>query len=972
MHAPSGLLACFVTRKPTAVASAIARATERASITTNVNATSAGRESAAIATRAKPSAIAAITARASALTNASAMKVGEDRAARFPRALMSEIALETVIALHRISALAPVDFPASTVRRRPIVRSWTIARETVSVWLRTGRNTVRATRVTRGQIAASRRAPVGEIALGTEPASKSICVTASTATRVLTAASFLAKQRSFVQVQLMPQSFFWVYIFSLSLGHGKCLALDTCTCDSKWTGPECRTPDCSAVNNCGNVSTGVCIGPDTCQCTAHYDGPRCDQLGGINQHSPAFNVSSIDVALPLTAAIGFVVVSEPALDMDSGKNGRITYSLTSSDGRHSLFKVDAQTGVIVTAASLRSYVGDVFLFTLSATDSGVPSLTGNLQISLTVTQPNLHCPVFVGLLSSVDVDEMAPPGTNVVQLSATDKDGKASPNGRVKYSLDALASDRFKIDSQSGLVTLTRSLSDEAYILNVVASDHGQPQCHTMGKVDVKVISLNHAPQCIPGSLTTFVPYTTNASTALFTLEATDIDSGAAGRLSYNLTNFQSTSLSRNLFDVVTNDSTGADVILRSSPPKPSGLFNLATFSVAVRDQSSSPKSCTFRLTVTIADNFEFVSSKAIARLAEDAPVQSIVPVTPRLSLRTNQLNASRISYSLYYAESLPFSVHAKTGVLSLSKALDYEQQKEYNINILAQTSEVPGAVTVATVRISVTNVNDNAPEFEQRQYAFLVAEQTKGGAMLLSLTATDSDVGSDRTQIEYQLVSVVPSDSEDVFEIKRSSAGGVGIYLSDDAVLNYFSTDKYTLVIRALDKQNPSLYGEVTVLVFVNKSNAKGPLFDQGQYSITLKENSPDGSSVLSVKALVDGKPSTNVMYSIRSQEFKSGSRANAFTITNSGVLQVANSVQLDYENVREIAVVIVASLTEPVLRTSETTAVISLSDVNDNSPMFSKEVYAPSDVVVGLPRGFSVVNTSAIDADSGKAFFR
>ncbi|XP_065830968.1 uncharacterized protein [Oscarella lobularis] len=749
--------------------------------------------------------------------------------------------------------------------------------------------------------------------------------------------------------------------------HGQCLALDTCTCDFKWKGPECNTPDCSSVNNCGNVSTGVCIGPDNCQCTAHYDGPRCDQLAGINQYSPTFNVSSVDVALPLTADIGFVVVSEPALDMDSGKNGRITYSLASSGGRHSLFKVDTQTGVIVTAASLRSSAGDVFLFTLSATDSGVPSLTGYLQISLTVSQPNIHCPVFVGLPSSVDVREMAPLGTNVVRFSAIDRDGKASPNGIVKYSLDALASDPFKINSQSGLVTLSRSLAGESYILNVVASDLGQPQCHTRGKIDVNVISLNHAPQCIPGSLTTSIPYTTNASTALFTLKATDVDSGAAGRLSYTLTNFRSTSLSRNLFDVVTNDSTGADVILRSSPPKPSGPFNLATFSLAVRDQSSSPKSCTFRLTVTIADEFEFVSSKAVARLAEDARVQSVVPVTPRLSVRTTQLNASRISYSLYYAESLPFSIHAKTGVLSLSQSLDYEQQKEYNVNILAQTSEVPGAVTVATVRISVTNVNDNAPEFDQRQYAVFVGEQTKGGEMLLSLTATDSDVGSDRSQIEYQLVSVVPSESEDVFEIKRFAAGAVGIYLTDDAVLNYYVTDKYSVFIRALDTQNPSLSGQVTVLVFVNKTSAKRPLFDQEHYSTTLQENSPDGSSVLSVKALVDGKPSTNVMYSIRSQEFKSGSRANAFTITNSGVLQVANSVQLDYEKVREIAVVIVASLTQPVLRTSETIAVISLSDVNDNSPMFSKEVYTPSDVVVGLPRGFSVVNTSAIDADSG-----
>ena len=209
VHAPSGLLARLVTRKPTAVASAIARTTEHASITTSVNATTAGRESAAIATRAKPSATAAITARASALTNASARTVGEDRAARFRRALTSDIALETVIALHRISALAPVDFPASTVRRRPIVRSWTIARETASVWLRTGRNTVRATRVIRARTAAWRRVPVRAIALATESASKLICVPASTATRVLTAASFRAKQKNFVQVRLIIMRFFW-------------------------------------------------------------------------------------------------------------------------------------------------------------------------------------------------------------------------------------------------------------------------------------------------------------------------------------------------------------------------------------------------------------------------------------------------------------------------------------------------------------------------------------------------------------------------------------------------------------------------------------------------------------------------------------------------------------------------------------------------------------------------------------------
>eukprot|EP00118_Oscarella_pearsei_P003217 m.13434 g.13434 ORF g.13434 m.13434 type:complete len:5185 (+) comp24805_c0_seq1:361-15915(+) len=748
-------------------------------------------------------------------------------------------------------------------------------------------------------------------------------------------------------------------------GHGKCLKLDVCTCDSKWKGPECNVPDCGSVNNCGNASTGACVGPDTCQCTAAYDGVSCDQLASLNQYAPTFNSSSVSIVVPVTAPLGYVVASLPAIDMDSGKNGRFTYSLSSSSGRHSLFKVNSQSGEISTVSSLKSQSGSVFSITSTATDGGIPSLSGSVDISIIVAEPNLHCPVFVGLPSSVDVQETATSGTLVVQLTATDKDSSASPNGIVKYSLGMTSPSEFQIDSVSGRISVSKSLTDDSYTLDVIASDEGQPQCHTKGAVKVNVLSSNHAPSCVPSSLTMSVPYTTSPSTVLFSLEATDSDSGSDGALTYSLTNFKSTVINGSAFTLGGNDSTKADVILRSSLPMPSGAFYTASFTVVARDQSSRPKSCNFYLTVSVAHQFEFVSRSLVAQLSENVPVQSTVSTTPPLSVRTT-LTPSSITYSLHNADLLPFSVHKTTGVLSLQKSLDYERQKEYNVSVIAVTSAVPGAVTVATVRVSVTNVNDNAPKFPQSRYLASVDEDAESGDLVLTLTATDPDVGTDRSQIEYKLASVTPSGFKNTFEI-RSSSSGIGVYLSNVASLNYQVARKYNLVIKASDKRNPSFYTEVTVIITLNEAKAFRPLFVHQQYNVDLKESAPDGSSVLQVEAFVDGQSSSEVSYSIKSQVFKSGKTTNAFSMTtNDGIIKVFSSGELDYERANEINIVAVASVTKPVLRTSEATVVVSLLDVNDNSPIFSSEQYDAS-VSLDSVTGFVFINVTATDRDSG-----
>ena len=53
---------------------------------------------------------------------------------------------------------------------------------------------------------------------------------------------------------------------------GTCIAPDTCSCTSSWTGPTCATPVCNPP--CKNGGTCVAA-PDICTCTSDWQGDSC-------------------------------------------------------------------------------------------------------------------------------------------------------------------------------------------------------------------------------------------------------------------------------------------------------------------------------------------------------------------------------------------------------------------------------------------------------------------------------------------------------------------------------------------------------------------------------------------------------------------------------------------------------------------------------------------------------------------------
>lgn len=85
-------------------------------------------------------------------------------------------------------------------------------------------------------------------------------------------------------------------------------------------------------------------------------------------------------------------------------------------------------------------------------------------------------------------------------------------------------------------------------------------------------------------------------------------------------------------------------------------------------------------------------------------------------------------SFSDNSSTNFPFAIDRYTGVVTLTQALDYEEQTEYTLTVSASDSLHQ---TTGEVKVQVLDVNDNAPVFTEVSYqvqmAYLLIKRGEG-----------------------------------------------------------------------------------------------------------------------------------------------------------------------------------------------------------------------------------------------------
>nr|XP_043895507.1 protocadherin alpha-6-like isoform X20 [Solea senegalensis] len=318
-------------------------------------------------------------------------------------------------------------------------------------------------------------------------------------------------------------------------------------------------------------------------------------------------------------------------------------------------------------------------------------------------------------------------------------------------------------------------------------------------------------------------------------------------------------------------------------------------------------------------------------------------------SIRTYSLTSNQ-----HFEIDIRQSDEDKIPFLVLKRSLDREQTGKHLLFVTASDGGKPPRSGTLNVSIIVLDSNDNRPVFSQEIYQIEIQENVPVGTSVLKINATDPDEGANG-EIEYNLGKTLKKKVYEVFELDKSS-GVIRI----KGIVDYEENDIYKLDIEASDKGTPPLTGECRVIIKIKDVNDNPPEIEVTSLSDTVGEDSKPGTviSLLSVRdkdSGVNGK----IIVSITSDvpfKLQPSYKENIYSVITKDVL--------DREQVSQYEITIkAADCGEPPLSTSKTLN-IQISDVNDNSPQFTKnplQFYMLENNVVGK----SLFSVSATDND-------
>lgn len=669
-----------------------------------------------------------------------------------------------------------------------------------------------------------------------------------------------------------------------------------------------------------------------------------------NRH-PYFSQHNYQVQVAENQPPGTSVIVMSASDPDPGDAGRVSYSFAPLMNSRSsdYFHIHPETGLITTTQILDREHMDLHYFRVTATDHGSSRLSGTTMVAITVSDRNDHSPIFEQAEYRETIRENVEEGYPILQLRATDLDSPSNANIRYRFIGDmvVIARAAFEIDPRSGLIT-TRGVVDretnEHYTLLVEASDQGKepgPRSATV-KVFITVLDENdNVPQFSEKRYVVAVKEDVRPHSEILRISATDQDKDSNAAVHYNIISGNS----RGQFSI---DSVTGEIQVVA--PLDFETEREYTLRVRAQDNGRPPLSNnTGIVSVQVTDVNDnppiFVSTPFQATVLESAPVgSSILHIH---AIDTDSADNARLEYRLTGTSSdTPFVINSATGWVTVSSALDRESVEHYFFGVEARDYGMPPLSATASVTITVMDVNDNRPEFLQKEYYARLNEDAAVGTSVVTVTAVDRDVNS---AVTYQITG---GNTRNRFAI--STAGGGGL-LSLALPLDYKQERRYVLTVTASDR---TLHDTCQVYINITDANTHRPVFQSAHYSISVNENQPPGSTVVVISATDDDVgENARITYYLEDNipQFRIDSGTGAITL----------QAELDYEDQMTYTLAITAK-DNGIPQKSDTTYVeVNVNDVNDNAPQFLSPRYQGS-VSEDAPPFTSVLQISATDRDA------
>uniref|UniRef100_A0A3P8V8V4 Cadherin domain-containing protein n=1 Tax=Cynoglossus semilaevis TaxID=244447 RepID=A0A3P8V8V4_CYNSE len=428
------------------------------------------------------------------------------------------------------------------------------------------------------------------------------------------------------------------------------------------------------------------------------------------------------------------------------------------------------------------------------------------QITVEITDINDHAPTFKRNSVKFEISEIANVGSRFPLSSAEDPD--VGVNGLREYFLTD--NDNFVL-KQSSVLYLSGALDrekEDKLLVTLTALDGGEPQRSGMLKIHVTVLDANdNAPVFTQSIFKASVKENAPKETVVLKLSATDADDGMNGRVTYHFNRMSSKSAGIFILD----ENSGVITVNGVIDYEENKVFEIG---VLAKDQGghSTPTSVIIEV-IDVNDNRPVITLTSFSNtIPEDSPSGTTVAI-----INVKDLDSGKNGkVDCRVNGNMPFTIQSSLKnyyTLVTNGVLDRERNPEYNITFSAVDEGSPPLSSNKTITLRISDVNDNAPIFEQNFYQATIMENNSPGLSVFSVRAHDLDSGHN-ARVSYLLIET------------ELNGNPISTYVSVNAetgVIQAVRTFDYEQ-IKTQDGGSPPLSSNVTVKILIQDQNDNPP----------------------------------------------------------------------------------------------------------------------------------------------------
>ncbi|MFT7800284.1 protocadherin Fat 3-like [Arapaima gigas] len=666
----------------------------------------------------------------------------------------------------------------------------------------------------------------------------------------------------------------------------------------------------------------------------------------VNKAMPVFEKSFYGISVNEDIAVHTPILS---INAASPAGEKVIYTIVDGDPS-SQFNIGFDTGVISVLYLLDYESNPYYRLTVRATDT-FSGARAEVDVDIAVLDVNDNPPEFEKTSYKAALSETSMTGTPALQVVATDKDSEKNNNVRYQILSEVYGStDYFHIDSSSGLIFTGRFLDYELMQqcnFIVRATDNGFPMLSSEVLVTVTIEDTNDNPPMFTKQLyEAHVSELAPKGHFVTCVQALDMDKLDAEQLRYSI-------LSGNeRANFALDEETG---IISLSSQRKEGMQQLYILNVSVSDGIFT-STAQVHIHILEANLYSPVFSQRfyLAQIRENSPVGSKV-----IQLRATDEDSGIYGQLTYcFVNDLgkdQFSIDSSGQILTAGK-LDRENPSNKDIVLTVMASDRGGRACFCSVRVMLTDENDNSPRFKATEYRASVKSSVNKGFPVTQIQAIDQD-DSINGKVTYSLYSEARVPVVDILEIDPDNG-----WIITKGSFSHLKNTVLSFFAKAADGGTPMKHSLVSVYVHVLPPDAPILSFTQPQYSFTVPEDTPVGTALGSVHLAA----SQTAFFSLTGGETADSNRGGVFMVEReTGVIRLVKP--LDHEAIEVFRFKVLAATKPSLLESVSVVDVeVKVLDLNDNAPSFETGSYEAV-VMEGMPVGTRVIQVRALDPDWG-----